>query len=226
MAKQTNIIVFSSDQKVLKLLKGRLSWLGFNVLSYKDSQDFCSHFSYHPVDILVIDDSIKNVSVFSLLKKLRFFQIKSIILLTSNYSNLYQANFFGVTDILVKPFSLKSFDLKILAILNSKITYPLFTKFGAILYFYPYRKQIFLQTNNLFISLTNIEFRILSILINQRNQICNKSLFLENIWGYQDFWSLKSNLLEMHFCKLKKKLNFCFTNAIVLKKRNFFVFRL
>ena len=219
MNKKFNIGVFSLDPKVSKFLENRLSWLGFNICLSSSLKDFWFNFHSFRPDLLIIDDSVGNDFILNLFKKMNHISPLPILLLSDNYSNAYEMDFFEVKNIVIKPFSLRTIDLKILSILNNR-TYLSFFKLQSSPELSFHLKGKYVTFNESIIHLTKTEFKVFSILLSQRGEVCSKAELLENVWGYEDLWSFKSNLLEMHFCKLKKKLTPFSKNKKFLRKRN------
>lgn len=226
MNKQLNISVFSSDPKVSKFLENRLSWLGFSTYLSSSLKDFWYNFHYIRPDLIIIDDSVGNDSILNLFKNLNLMSPLPILFLADNYSNLYEMHFFDVKNIVIKPFSLRTIDFKIFSILNSSRTYLSFFKLQSSPKLFFDLKLKYVTFNGSVIHLTKTEFRVFSILLSQKGEVCSKSKLLESVWGYEDLSSFKSNLLEMHFCKLKKKLTpFSENKKFLRKKNNQFLFR-
>jgi DNA-binding response OmpR family regulator len=226
MNKQFNISVFSLDAKVSKFLEKRLSWLGFNIYLSSSLKDFWFNFYYYRPDLVIIDDSIGNDSILNVFKKLNHSSQLPILFLAYDYSNSYVIDFFEVTNIIVKPFSLRTIDFKILSILNNKTSYLSFSQSQPSPELSFHLKEKYVTFNESRIYLTKTEFKIFSILLSEKGEVCNKAKLLENVWGYEDLWSFKSNLLEMHFSKLKKKLTpFSKNKKFLRKKNNQFLFR-
>ena len=226
MNKSFKIGVFSLDQKVSKFLESRLLWLGFNVYVSSSFKDFWYYFYDFRPDLIIIDDSINSNYIFNFFKKLNYKSSLPVLFLTNDYSSLYETYFFEINDVIIKPFSLRAFDLKIFSILDDSQTYLSFVNFESRPYLSFYLKEKFVKFNESIICLTKTEFNVFSFLLSQKNEVCDKSKFLKNIWGYEDFWLLKSNLLEMHFSKLKHKLiPFFKSEKFLKKKKNQFLFR-
>jgi DNA-binding response OmpR family regulator len=219
MNKQFNISVFSLDPKVSKFLENRLLWLGFNIYLSSSLKDFPSSFHYFRPDLVIIDDSLGNDSILNLFKKLNHTSQLPILYLANDYSNSYEMHFFEVKNIIIKPFSLRTIDFKIFSILNSR-SYLSFFKLQASPALSFHLKEKYVTFNESKIHLTKTEFKVFSILLSQKGEVCHKVKLLENVWGYEDLWSFKSNLLEMHFSKLKKKLTPFSKNKKFLRKRN------
>ena len=220
MNKKFNISVFSLDPKVSKFLDNRLSWFGFNIYLSSSLKDFWFNFHYFRPDLVIIDDSIGNDSILNLFKKLKHTSPLPILFLADDYSNSYVMDFFDVKNILIKPFSLRTIDFKIFSILSNTKTYLSFFRLQSSPELSFHLKEKYVTFNESIIHLTKTEFKILSILLNQKDEVCNKAKLLENVWGYADLSSFKSNLLEMHFSKLKKKLAPFSKNKKFLRKRN------
>jgi DNA-binding response OmpR family regulator len=220
MNKQFNIGVFSLNPKLSKLLENRLSWLGFNTYLSSSLKDFWYNFHYFRPDLVIIDDSVSNDSILNLFKKLNYTSPLPILFLADDYSNSYEMDFFEVSNIIIKPFSVRTIDFKILSILNNSKSYLSFFKLQSSPELSFHLKEKFVTFNESLIHLTKTEFKVFSILLSQEGEICNKAKLLENVWGYQDLGSFKSNLLEMHFSKLKKKLIPFSKNKKFLRKKN------
>ena len=225
MNKQFNICVFSLDPKVSKFLESRLSWLGFNIHLSPSLKDFWFNFHFFRPDLVIIDNSVGNDSALDLFKKLNHISPFPILFLADDYSNPYEKDFFEVENIVIKPFSLRTIDFKIFSILNSRRSYSSFFKLQSTPELSFHLKEKYVTFNESVIQLTKTEFKVFSILLSQKGEVCSKVKLLENVWGYEDLWSFKSNLLEMHFSKLKKKLSpFSKNKKFLRKKNNHFLF--
>lgn len=62
-----------------------------------------------------------------------------------------------------------------------------------------------MEFDNLIESLTNRESELLQILINNRNQVVDRSVILTKIWGKDDFFNGRS--MDVFITKLRKKLS-------------------
>lgn len=219
------VLVFSFDIRASKLITNRLSWIGFEAYSFNTFKKFWFCFYDFQPDLIIIDDSFINRYIFGFVKNLNQVSSVPILLLTDNYLNFHQLYFFDVIHILSKPFSLNTLDLKVSLILNKKSSYLYSFKFKSNTHLSIYLNKKILRFDKSFVFLTKTEIKIISLILSQKNQNYSKSMFLQHIWGYNDFWSLKSNLLEMHFSKIKKKLTTFLKNSKFLtKKKNNFLF--
>jgi DNA-binding response OmpR family regulator len=226
MSKRFTIGVFSLDPRVSKFLENRLSWLGFNFYSSSSLKDFWFNFHYFRPDLVIIDDSIGTDFILKLFKKLNHTYQLPILYLADDYANSYVMGFFEVKNIIIKPFSLRTIDFKIFSILNNSRSYLSLFKLQSSSELSFHLKENYVRFNQSIVHLTKTEFKVFSILLSQKGEVCNKAQLLESVWGYEDLWSFKSNLLEMHFSKLKKKLTpFSKNKKFLRKKNNLFLFR-
>lgn len=219
MNKQLNVSVFSLDPKVSKFLENRLSWLGCSIYVSSSLEGFWYNFHFFRPSLAIIDDSIGNQSLLNLFKKLNHISPLPVLFLTDDYSNSYVMDFFEVKNIVLKPFSLRSIDFKIFSILNNR-SYLSFFELESNPELSFHLKEKLVTFNESVIHLTKTEFKVFSILLSQKGEVCNKAKLLQDVWGYEDLWSFKSNLLEMHFSKLKRKLSPFSKNKKFLRKRN------
>jgi DNA-binding response OmpR family regulator len=225
--KHFKVLVFSLDFRVLNLFKNRLLWFGLQTRCSNSLYEFWGTFHNFQPDIIIIDDSFLSKYIFNFLKNIIQSSNSRIVFITDDFSNPYQIYFFQIDHVIFKPFSMRSLDLKLSSILKTKSNSlsPFEEKPDSFLYFDLNKKK--LNFNKTFIPLTKTEFSIFSLLMSQKNEHSTKFGLIKSIWGYDDLWSLKSNFLEMHFYKLKKKLSPFFKKKNFLrKKNNRFLFRL
>lgn len=71
-------------------------------------------------------------------------------------------------------------------------------------YLFDFTKQT-LHFSELIITLTHREAELLSLLIENKNKILDRSIVLNKIWGNDDFFNGRS--LDVFITKLRKKLN-------------------
>jgi two-component system response regulator ArlR len=224
--KHFRVIVFSLDFKVLNFVKNRLLWFGLQTHCFNSLNEFWRAFHNLQPDLIIIDDSFFSKHIFNFLKDIAQLSDSPIVFIANDFSNAYQIYFFQIDHVIFKPFSIRSFDLKLSSILTTKSDFlsPVKKKSDSCLYFDLNKKKLIF--NKIPVSLTKTEYSIFSLLMSQTNEHSTKSSFLKSIWGYDDFWLPKSNFLEMHFSKLKKKLSPCFKKKkFLIKKKNRFLFR-
>lgn len=220
-----NIIVFSFNRTFLEVIEYRLHFYFCKTLIATTPEQFWSKLYKNDISFIIIDGSIaSSFDLFFFCKQLKISsQVPILLISEKNYA--LESSFFDINETLLKPFSLRSLDLKILSLLkvtkDFKKNYVLSKR--KELYFYNNKNKV--SFNSSFISVTKTEFKILSLIVSQGNFLCHKSVILSDIWGYNDAWSLKSNIVEMHISKLKKKLISFFLDEYFLRKKGeFFLF--
>lgn len=220
MTNPPRFLIFCSDKYLLKILTARVSLFGGVFYTAYYEPHFWDLVYGESFDFILLEDDL-SFDFFDLFLKLKL-NSKASVLLISDNSRCLESTFFNIYDVLLKPFSIKSLDLKILSLLDLRDSYDvnLFNNF-LNLDLYEGNKKVYTFMGT--IALTKTEFSILALLLSQKNQVCHKSLILKEVWGYEDHWSFKSNIVEMHVSKLKKKLNLFFQNIIIRKKGDFFL---
>ena len=131
-----------------------------------------------------------------------------VILLTAKADEVDRVVGFelGADDYVTKPFSVRELILRVKAILkrqesNSPPQEPLFT-FG-VLTLNLEAHQVFID--NLEVSFTALEFRLLKHLIDRRGRVQSRDQLLEEVWGYSA--EVTTRTVDTHIKRLREKLD-------------------
>nr|YP_010596509.1 transcriptional regulatory protein OmpR [Chrysotila carterae]WAK83145.1 transcriptional regulatory protein OmpR [Chrysotila carterae] len=136
-----------------------------------------------------------------------------IIILTalSNISDRVMGLEFGADDYITKPFSPKELEARIRSVLrrtkntfNKKATKrPSILKVDFLVIDL-YRRKV-LKHNKL-VSLTNIEFSLLELLISRAGEKLSRFFILDSIWGYVPERYIDTRVVDVHISRLRSKL--------------------
>ena len=139
-------------------------------------------------DIRAIDDSIP------------------IIFLTakSQTSDVVEGFSIGGNDYLKKPFSMEELIVRIHNLLNRTKVQKTTENLIIGKYNFDFPKQQLYFENDEAIQLTHREAHLLFHLIKNKNQVLDRSLILNKLWGTDDFFSARS--MDVFITKLRKKL--------------------
>lgn len=201
-------VLLAEDEPALALIiKESLETRNFIVLPCKNGQEAFDVFvSEHP-DILVLDVMMPVKDGFSLAKDVRKMDKKvPIIFLTakSQTQDVVEGFTIGGNDYLKKPFSMEELIVRIHSLLGRISSEKKNEQIYIGKYLFDAVKQT-LSYNNTLETLTYRETALLELLIENKNEIIDRSIILKKIWGDDDFFNGRS--LDVFITKLRKKVS-------------------
>lgn len=201
-------ILLAEDEPALGLIvKESLETRNFEVIHCLDGEAAYAKYHAEKPLLLVLDIMMPKKDGFTLAKDIRKTDKNTpIIFLTSKSQTQDVVDGFelGGSDYLKKPFSMEELIVRINALLNRSktIKYEGAIKIGS--YVFDATKQT-LTNAEITKALTHRESALLELLINSKNEILDRSLILNTIWGNDDFFSGRS--MDVFISKLRKKMS-------------------
>ena len=201
-------LILAEDEPALALIiKESLETRNFEVLHCKDGEEALAAYTKSKVEILILDVMMPKKDGFSVAKDVRKIDKKiPIIFLTakSQTQDVVEGFTSGGNDYLKKPFSMEELIVRIHALLGRINPDKAEEKIEIGNYTFDFTKQT-LHLDELIINLTHREAELLSLLIENKNEILDRSIVLKKIWGTDDFFNGRS--MDVFITKLRKKLN-------------------
>ena len=201
-------ILLAEDEPALALIiKESLETRNFEVMHCINGEVAFDAFTKQKFDLLVLDVMMPKKDGFSMAKDVRKIdKIIPIIFLTakSQTQDVVEGFNIGGNDYLKKPFSMEELIIRIHSLLGRINADKVEEKMLIGNYFFDFVKQT-LHFNELIITLTHREAELLFLLIENKNEILDRSIVLKKIWGNDDFFNGRS--LDVFITKLRKKLN-------------------
>ena len=207
MSHKIKLILAEDEPALALIIKESLETRNFEVLHCKDGEEALAAFTKSKVDILVLDVMMPKKDGFSVAKDVRKMDKKiPIIFLTakSQTQDVVEGFTSGGNDYLKKPFSMEELIVRIHALLGRINPHKAEEKIELGNYTFDFTKQT-LHLDELIITLTHREAELLSLLIENKNEILDRSIVLKKIWGTDDFFNGRS--MDVFITKLRKKLN-------------------
>ena len=207
MSEKIKIILAEDELALAQIIKESLETRNFKVIHCKDGEEAAAEFLKSEPDILVLDVMMPKKDGFTLAKEIRKTdKITPIIFLTakSQTQDVVDGFNLGGNDYLKKPFSMEELIVRIHSLLN-RIATPKTDEVSHIgNYTFNNIKQMLQHSENS-ISLTHRESSLLQLLIENKNDIIDRSIILKKIWGDDDFFNGRS--MDVFITKLRKKLS-------------------
>ena len=172
-------------------------------------------------DVIILDVVIPGISGFDLCKKIRNNNnFTPVIILTSLDSVEDKLTGFdcGADDYLVKPFSFQELFARIKALVrrNKENALAPILKVSD-LELDSISKKV--KRNNSEISLTATEYKILELLMNNKDKVLSRMQIAEQIWGYS--FNSGTNVIDVHVNSLRNKIDKDFPQKLIQTKKGF-----
>jgi len=202
-----NVLLAEDELALGTIIKESLESRDFNVLLCPDGQKAWESYQAKKPDILVLDVMMPKKDGFTLAAEIRKIDPHTpIIFLTSKSQTEDVVKGFGLgaNDYVRKPFSMEELIVRIKAQLDRLRTRQSQSEWiGLGKYeFHPTRQLLKLGENEH--PLTSRESQLLRMLLENANDITDRTKILNQIWGSDDFFNARS--MDVFITKLRKKL--------------------
>jgi len=203
----TNILLAEDEPSLGLIIKESLETRNFKVHLAQNGEEAFTMYKKEKPELLVLDVMMPKKDGFTLAKEIRLENDSiPIIFLTakSQPQDVVEGFTIGGNDYLKKPFSMEELIVRINNLLNrikvqrtSEIL-----QIGDYTFDFPKQTLQYQQETN--VQLTHREAHLLFHLIKNKNEVLERSLILNKLWGNDDFFNARS--MDVFITKLRKKL--------------------
>jgi two-component system, OmpR family, alkaline phosphatase synthesis response regulator PhoP len=202
------VLVVDDDIKIVELVKIYLARDGYSVITAFNGDDALRLAREAHPDLIVLDIMLPGIDGLEVSRKLRGESDVPIILLTAKTTeqDRIAGLDLGADDYVTKPFSPKELAARVRAVLRrlpdeDLVKGPAELKFGELSVNFP-KHEAYLSGKS--ISLTPVEFKLLSVLIREPNIVFSRAQLIEKVLGY-DFDGF-DRTIDVHILNLRRKL--------------------
>ncbi len=202
-----NILLAEDDENLGFMVQDNLMDLGHSVTWAKDGEQGFELFSSKPFDLCLIDVMMPKMDGFEVAAKIREIdEFVPILFLTAKSMEEDRLKGFeiGGDDYILKPFSMKELNYRIKVFLRRKggaVSSSAKWTFGTSS-FDP--ENLLFSCNETLHPLTEMEAKLLVMLLENQNQLVRREDILERIWGENDYF--KGRSLDVFITRLRKYL--------------------
>lgn len=208
MDKPTTILLAEDEPALGQIIKESLETRNFEVLLCKDGEVAYEVYRKESPELLVLDVMMPRKDGFTLAKDIRAIDDAiPIIFLTakSQTQDVVEGFSIGGNDYLKKPFSMEELIVRINNLLNRTKLQQSSSLLQIGHYKFNFPKQLLQFKESDEVQLTHREAHLLYHLAKHRNQVLDRSLILNKLWGNDDFFNARS--MDVFITKLRKKLS-------------------
>lgn len=208
-----NILLVEDDTNLGFVVQDNLRKAGFQVKLCLDGQMGLQTFLNESFDLCLLDVMMPKKDGFSLAEDIRKQNnVVPIIFITAKGMNEDKIKGFkaGADDYITKPFNFEELLLRIEAILKRTLSKTQSSEKGDKDFFtignytFDYKNQL-LKSKKTEKSLTKKEADLLKLLAIHMNQVLQRDIILNSIWGKDDYFSGRS--MDVFITKLRKYLS-------------------
>lgn len=202
------ILIVDDEAGVRELLGDALRIAGFETSTASDGMSALTAIRNKKPDLLIIDINMPLMDGFELVERLRSTGDNTPALMLSARADRVDVTrglSLGADDYVTKPFGLEELLLRVKAILRrSQIS----TSTGTDLSCGPIKLDEASHTVTFagdLVDLSPTEFRLLQVLVENKNRVLSKSLLLDEVWGIT--FESESTVADTYISYLRKKLH-------------------
>ncbi|NRR90281.1 response regulator transcription factor [Winogradskyella undariae] len=208
MTNKIKLLLAEDEAALGQIIKESLETRDFEVILCENGEIAYNKYLSDVPEILVLDIMMPKKDGFTLAKEIRTIDDTiPIIFLTakSQTADVVEGFSIGANDYLKKPFSMEELIVRVRNLVGrTKVQKTSeITTLGAFTFDFP--KQQLKFKSEAPVQLTHREAHLLFHLVKNKNQVLDRSLILNKLWGTDDFFSARS--MDVFISKLRKKLS-------------------
>lgn len=208
-----SILIVDSETSVTHVLSTRLLYLGYKVFLSTNGTEAFDILNKEDIDLVILDILLPKLDGYEVCRQIRKNSYIPIIILTAfdNIANKIMSLELGADDFVTKPFSLKEIEIRIYSTLRrsdlqkfkKRPTGQEIFYFGKLIINLTKQK---VTKNNKQLLLTEIEFSLLQLLIQNAGHKLSRVTILDNVWGYRPERDIDTRVVDVHIHRLRSKL--------------------
>lgn len=199
------ILIVEDEPNISDFLKGELEYEGYNVCIKEDGREGLEEALRKEYNLIILDVMLPSMSGFEICRRLKREKNTPIIMLSAKDSVMDKVNGLqiGADDYIAKPFAIEELLARIEVVFRRQESLDNnIVKFKDISI---NKGSRVVKKGGKDINLTNKEFELLMILIDNKDKVVTREELLEKIWGYG--YEPETNVTDVYIRYLRTKLD-------------------
>lgn len=200
-----SILLVEDEVSISDFIKGELEYEGYMVCVKEDGRMGLEEALNNEYDLIILDVMLPSMNGFEICRRIKKVKITPIIMLSARDSVMDKVNGLqiGADDYIPKPFAIEELLARIEVVFRRQDnTNNSIVKFKDIVID---RRSRVVKKNNNEINLTNKEYELLMILIDNKDKVVTREELLDQIWGYG--YEPETNVTDVYIRYLRSKLD-------------------
>lgn len=196
------VLIIEDEESIVSLLKYAMQKEGYTVDVAFDGYQATEKINSFQPDVILLDIMLPNKDGYQLCRE--FCHDYPIIMLTAkgDIVDKVAGIEMGADDYITKPFDIREVMVRIRALLRRKKKADSKAIKIGVLTILPEERRVTLSGEEL--ELTPLEYKILSLMAENKNKVFSRDELLDRVWGYQYIAETRS--VDIHIQRLRKKL--------------------
>lgn len=199
------ILMVEDETSISDFIKGELEYEGYSVCIKEDGREGLEEALKNEYDLIILDIMLPSMNGFEICRRIKKVKITPIIMFSARDSVMDKVNGLqiGADDYIPKPFAIEELLARIEVVFRRQDnTNNSIVKFKDIVID---RRSRVVKKNNNEINLTNKEYELLMILIDNKDKVVTREELLDQIWGYG--YEPETNVTDVYIRYLRSKLD-------------------
>ena len=199
------ILIVEDEPNISDFLKGELEYEGYNVCIKEDGREGLEEALRKEYNLIILDVMLPSMNGFEICRRLKREKNTPIIMLSAKDSVMDKVNGLqiGADDYIAKPFAIEELLARIEVVFRRQESLDNnIVKFKDISI---NKGSRVVKKGGKDINLTNKEFELLMILIDNKDKVVTREELLEKIWGYG--YEPETNVTDVYIRYLRTKLD-------------------
>ena len=197
------ILIVEDESSISDFVKEELEYEGYEVCIREDGREGLEEALKNEYNLIILDIMLPSMNGFEICRRLKKVKDTPVIMLSAKCTVIDKVNGLklGADDYISKPFAIEELLARIEVIFRreSNANDFIFTFKDISID----RKSRIVKKNNEEINLTNKEYELLMILLENKDKVVTRDELLERIWGYYT----ETNVIDVYIKHLRSKLN-------------------
>ncbi|WP_448607016.1 response regulator [Paenimyroides ceti] len=202
---KASILIIDDEVQIQKLLQINLEGSGYRIHQAVNGKEGLLLAANQLPDVILLDLGLPDISGHQILKELREWYTKGIIVLSvqNNETDIVEALDNGATDYLTKPFRMGELMARIRSAIRRNSNESDCQKITVDELEIDLTARI-VKCDNEPIKLTSTEYNLLALLIKNEGRVLTHQFILKEIWGVG--YQLETQYLRVFIAQLRKKI--------------------
>jgi len=211
MISSATILLVEDEPHLARVIKDSLEQQGYLITYVDDGRKAYAAYQNQTFDLCIMDVMLPGIDGFALVRQMRAQQLQTpVLFLTARNAtaDVVEGYASGGNDYLKKPFSLEELYLRVKELLRRHSDFSQATDLETDLrigtYLFTPHKHLLKCANVNDIKLSHRETQLLQLLHKHRNQLLDRKLALNTLWGDDSFFNTRT--MDVFITKLRKHL--------------------